>query len=150
MALHECTKCGKQRCIRDLPRKFTAADEWYMSTKCVSGYRAAWTEVTKGELEKMKTITFEPIGDRLVVVRDEKETTTPGGIVLTEQSAEKPQCGTVVAVGPGLPRRDGGRTPMQATEGARVLFSPYAETVTLQDVEYVLVKESDLYAILHD
>ena len=86
-----------------------------------------------------KPQVFEPIGDRVVIVPDSRETESPGGIALPEASAEKPQVGTVLAFGPDV---------KQVRPGDRVLFSPYAETVTLNEIEYVLVKEDDLYAIL--
>ena len=89
--------------------------------------------------EKPKRVVFEPIDDRVVVTREPNETESPGGIVLPEGATEKPQLGDVLACGPNV---------KQASIGDRVLFSPYAETVTLYDVEYVLVKEGDLYAIL--
>lgn len=82
---------------------------------------------------------FEPIDDRVVIRPDDPETTSPGGIVLPEASAEKPQLGCVLAVGPNAG---------QVNKGDRVLFSPYAERVTLNEIDYVLVKEGDLYAIL--
>jgi len=89
---------------------------------------------------KPKAPTFEPIDDRVVIVPDACETESPGGIVLPEQAAEKPQLGKVLAIGPNV---------VQVKAGDRILFSPYAETVTLNEVEYVLVKEGDLFAILH-
>jgi chaperonin GroES len=95
-----------------------------------------------------KKVTFEPIGDRVVIQPDDRETKSPGGIVLPDQATEKPQCGTIIAAGPGVRLQSGERAPLQVGEGDRVLFSPYAETVTLQDVEYVLVREGDLLAIL--
>lgn len=90
---------------------------------------------------KSKAPTFEPIDDRVVIVPDARETESPGGIVLPEQAAIRPQLGKVLAVGPNV---------AQVTTGARVLFSSYAETVTLNEIEYVLVKEGDLFAILHE
>jgi len=84
-------------------------------------------------------VVFVPVADRVIVVPDARETESPGGIVLPEGASDKPQLGFVLAIGPKVE---------QVREGNRVLFSPYAETVTLNDVEYVLAKESDLYAIL--
>jgi len=89
---------------------------------------------------KSKKVTFEPIDDRVVIVPDARETESPGGIVLPEGAADKPQLGKILAVGPNV---------AQVRTADRVLFSPYAETVTLNEVEYVLVKEGDLFAVLH-
>lgn len=94
-----------------------------------------------------KSPKFEPIDDRVIIVRDTKENVTPGGIVLPDQATEKPMIGVVVAVGPG--RINGGdRVACQCKAGDRVVFSPYAESIKLDDVEYVLCHEADLYAIL--
>ncbi len=89
---------------------------------------------------KPKKLTFEPIDDRVIIEPDARETESPGGIVLPEGAADKPQLGKVLAAGPNV---------AQVKPGDRVLFSPYAENVTLNEVEYVLVKEGDLFAILH-
>jgi chaperonin GroES len=79
------------------------------------------------------------IGERVLIKPDPRETVSPGGISLPEGSTDKPQTGTAVAVGIDC---------KQVRTGHRVLFSPYAESVTLDEVDYVLAKESDLYAIL--
>jgi len=98
--------------------------------------------------EVEKKVVFEPIGDRIVIVPDAAEEETPGGIVLVKGTEEKPQCGEVIAVGPGANLHNGSRSKLQVGVGCRVLFSPYAETVTLAGNDYVLVREGDLYAIL--
>jgi len=89
---------------------------------------------------KCNPVDCKPIGERVLITPDPRETMSPGGITLPEGSTEKPQTGTAVAVGIDC---------KQVTVGSRVLFSAYAETVTLDGVDYVLAKESDLYAILN-
>jgi len=94
-----------------------------------------------------KTV-MRPIADRLIIRADAKETKTSGGIVVPDASADKPQQGIVVAVGPGRLMTDGTRLPMQSVVGDRVLFSTYTETITIDNEQLVLIREDDAYAIL--
>lgn len=99
---------------------------------------------------KSKTkIRLQPLGERIVVQREESEQTTAGGIVLPDSAKEKPARGTVVAVGDGKLLEDGSRAASQLSEGDRVLFTSYAgESVEVDDVEYLLMRESDVLAVL--
>jgi chaperonin GroES len=96
---------------------------------------------------------IEPLGDRIVVrVDEDQDTVTPAGIIIPEQAREKPQRGTVLAVGPGLnhPMPGGGVTvtPVGAKEGDRVLFSKYAGTeVQTDDGEVLILREGDVLGI---
>ena len=96
---------------------------------------------------------IEPLGDRIVVQVDkDKETVTPGGIYIPEQAREKPQRGTVLAVGPGLnhPMPGGGVTlvPVGVKKEERVLFSKYAGTeVQTDDGEVLILREGDVLGI---
>jgi chaperonin GroES len=89
-----------------------------------------------------------PVNDRLLIVRDAAKKATEGGIVLPEKAVEKPQQGVVVAVGPGARDRDGQRIPLTITEGDRVLFSAYADVVEIDDDEFVILREDEVYAVL--
>ena len=90
-----------------------------------------------------------PLDDRVVLQRLEAEDTTQGGIVLPDAAKEKPQKGTVVAVGPGRVLDDGSRVGLEVAKGDTVLFGKYAGTeVTVDGEEYVIMKESDLLAVL--
>ncbi len=90
-----------------------------------------------------------PLDDRVVLQRLEAEDTTQGGIVLPDAAKEKPQKGKVVAVGPGRVLDDGSRVGLEAKKGDTVLFGKYAGTeVTVDGEEYVIMKESDLLAVL--
>jgi chaperonin GroES len=72
-----------------------------------------------------------------------------GGIVLPDSAREKPARGTVVAIGSGKLLDDGSRAPSQLKEGDQVLFSSYAgENVEIDDVEYLLMREDDVLAVL--
>ena len=91
-----------------------------------------------------------PLGDRLIVEPVEQEEKTASGIILPETAKEKPQEGTVIAVGPGRRDEDGDRVPMDVSEGDRVLYAKYAGTeVKLEgDKKVLILKESDVLAIV--
>ena len=89
-----------------------------------------------------------PLGDRVVIKAVLAEETTKSGIVLPGQ--EKPQQAEVVAVGPGGVV-EGKEVTMQVKPGDKVLYSKYAGTeVKLEDEEYIVVKQSDILAIIED
>ena len=89
-----------------------------------------------------------PLGDRVVLKQLEAETTTKSGIVLTTATQEKPQEAEVVAVGPGG-MVDGKEVKMQVKAGDKIIYSKYAGTeVMLEDEEYIIVKQSDILAII--
>ena len=86
---------------------------------------------------------LKPLSDRVVLKQLEAEETTKGGIILTTQAKEKPQEAEVGAV------VDGKTVPMTVKVGQKVVYSKYAGTeVKNDDVEYVIVKESDILAIV--
>ncbi len=94
-------------------------------------------------------MTLRPLGDRIVVVPIEKESTTPSGIVLPESSKEKPQEGKVIAAGPGARNDQGERVPMDVKVDDVVLYAKYAGTeVKLNGQKYLILRESDVLAIL--
>ena len=91
---------------------------------------------------------LKPLGDRVVVEPIEQEEMTAGGIVLPETAKEKPQRGTIVAVGPGKVE-DGKRVELDVKEGDTVLFAKYAGTEIKVEGEKVLIlRESDILAII--
>ena len=89
-----------------------------------------------------------PLQDRVVVKLVEAEETTKGGIILTAAAKEKPQVAEVVAVGPGI--ADGEHpVKMEVQVGDKVITSKYAGTeVKMDGVEYTIVKQSDILAIV--
>ena len=91
---------------------------------------------------------LKPLGDRLIVKPIEEEETTASGIVLPDTAKEKPQKGTVVAVGDGAWDEDGEkRIPLDVAEGDEVLYSKYGGTEIKVDGEDLLVlRESDVLA----
>lgn len=91
---------------------------------------------------------LKPLGDRVVLKQLEAEETTKGGIILTSQSKEKPQEAEVVAVGPGA-KVDGKVVPVEVKVGDKVVYSKYAGMgVKYQGTEYIVVKESDILAVV--
>lgn len=89
-----------------------------------------------------------PLGDRVVLKQLEAEETTKSGIVLPGQSKEKPQQAEVIAVGPGG-MVDGKEIKMEVKVGDNVIYSKYSGTeVKLDDVEYIIVRQSDILAIV--
>ena len=95
------------------------------------------------------SIAIKPLGNRVVVEPIEQEEMTSGGIVLPETAKEKPQNGTVLAVGPGDRDDDGKRIPMDVKEGDTVLFAKYSGTeIKLDGKKVLILRESDLLAIV--
>lgn len=94
-------------------------------------------------------LNIRPMADRVVVEPLEETEEMRGGLYIPDTAKEKPQQGTVVAVGPGRLSDEGDRLPMEVEEGDRVLYGKYAGTeVTIEGREYLIVKESDVLAIL--
>ncbi|MFC5472219.1 co-chaperone GroES [Cohnella suwonensis] len=92
---------------------------------------------------------IRPLGDRVLVEAAAKEEKTASGIVLPDTAKEKPQEGTIVAVGSGSLNKDGDRIALEVKEGDRVLFSKYAGTeIKYEGKEYLIMKESDIHAIV--
>lgn len=88
-----------------------------------------------------------PLGDRVVVRREDAEEVTSGGIVLPDSAKDKPARGEVVAIGDGHVKDDGTKTPLTVKEGDRVIFSSYAgDDITVGDDEFLLLRESDILA----
>lgn len=92
---------------------------------------------------------IRPLGEKVLIKRLEAESTTKGGIVLPDTAKEKPQKGTVVAVGDGKLMDDGTRAAFQVKVGDKVLFASYAGTeIKVSGEEFMLMDESDVLAIL--
>ncbi|MCL6517255.1 co-chaperone GroES [Alicyclobacillus sp.] len=92
--------------------------------------------------------TLKPLADRVVVRAVEREEKTASGIVLPDTAKEKPQEGEVIAVGPGR-FEDGKRVPLDIKVGDRVIYSKYAGTeVKVDGEELLILRESDVLAIV--
>src|SRR3981081_4258614 len=94
----------------------------------------------------------QPLGDRVVVEREEAKETTAGGIVLPDTAKDKPQKGKVVSVGDGRITKDGKRRELQVKVGDQVLFTSYAgEEFKLPesgDKKVLLMREEDILAVI--
>ena len=87
---------------------------------------------------------FKPLADRVLIEPKEAETKTAAGLYIPDTAKEKPQQGTVVAAGPG--KKD---EPMEVKVGDQVIYGKYAGTeVTFEDKKYLIVKQSDILAIV--
>jgi chaperonin GroES len=92
---------------------------------------------------------LNPLHDRVVVRRIEADTQTSSGIIIPDNAAEKPDQGTVLAVGAGRRTEAGTIVPMSLNVDDTVLFGKYAgQTVKIQGEEVLILKEEELYAII--
>ncbi|MEM1226126.1 MAG: co-chaperone GroES [Planctomycetota bacterium] len=94
-----------------------------------------------------KTINLRPLDDRVVVQPEEAESTTAGGIVLPDSAKEKPQRGTVVAVGPGKLLDSGSRGELSVSVGDTVIYGKYGGSdIEVDGDEMKILRESDILA----
>ncbi|MGH2820578.1 MAG: co-chaperone GroES [Actinomycetota bacterium] len=95
------------------------------------------------------TKTLKPLEDRILVRPEESEETTPTGIVIPDTAKEKPQEGTVLAVGPGRRSETGELIPMDVKEGDRVIYSKYGGTeIKLDGEELLILSARDVLAVV--
>ena len=95
---------------------------------------------------------IRPLADRVVIKPQEREEKTRGGLFLPDTaSKEKPQEGLVVAIGEGRLDDNGKRVAMSVKAGDKVLFAKYAGTeIKLDDVEYLILAEKDILAVVQE
>jgi len=92
----------------------------------------------------MTKVNIKPLADRVVIEPMPAEEKTAGGIIIPDTAKEKPQRGTVVAVGPG--KKD---DPLTVKEGDIVLYGKYAGTeININNKDYLIMRESDIVAII--
>lgn len=93
---------------------------------------------------------IQPLGDRVVVKAQDAEEKTASGLFIPDSAKEKPQRGTVVAVGPGRVE-NGTKIDMTVKEGDSVLYGKYAGTeITLDGEDLLIMRESDILGIVGD
>ena len=98
---------------------------------------------------KSKTISLRPLDDRVIVRPNEAEETTSGGIVLPDSAREKPQRGTIVAVGPGKLLDSGNRGELSVAVGDVVIYGKYGGSeIEVDGEELKILRESDILAKL--
>lgn len=94
-------------------------------------------------------MAIKPLEDKILVEATEAETTTASGLVIPDTAKEKPQEGTVVAVGKGRFDEDGDRIPMDIEKGDKVIYSKYGGTeIKYEGKEYLILSSRDVLAII--
>ena len=94
-------------------------------------------------------LNLRPLGDRVVIEPNEGEEVTTGGILLPETAKEKPQQGTIVAIGAGRRDDDGKLVPMDVSLNDKVLYAKYAGTeIKLDGKKVLILKETDILAVV--
>jgi chaperonin GroES len=96
-------------------------------------------------------MNIKPLSDRIVVRREEPEDVSSGGIVLPDSAKNKPQRGTVLAVGPGKVLKDGSRKGLQVKKGDKVLFTTWAGDEfrgRTKGENILLMREEDVLAVI--
>ena len=92
----------------------------------------------------MSKVKIKPLADRVLIEPAEAEETTASGIIIPDTAKEKPQRGSVVAVGQG--KRD---EPLTVKVGDQILYGNYSGTeITIEGKDYLIMRESDIFAIL--
>jgi chaperonin GroES len=95
-------------------------------------------------------LSLEPLADRVVVEPAPAEDKSAGGIILPDTAQEKPQQGTVVAVGPGKVSDSGSKIDMTVKKSDKVLYGKYSGSeVTFDGVDYVIMRESQTQSYLN-
>ena len=93
------------------------------------------------------SVSIKPLEDRIVVQTNEAEQTTASGLVIPDTAKEKPQEGTVLAVGPGRIDDSGNRIPLDLAEGDTVIYSKYGGTeIKYGGEEYLILSARDVLA----
>jgi len=96
-------------------------------------------------------MTVRPLHDRIIVQRIDEGEQNVGGIIIPDSAKEKPQQGTVIAVGNGKTNDNGKRIPLDVNAGDRILFGKYSgQEIKLDGQEYFIMKEDDVLAVIED
>ncbi len=94
-------------------------------------------------------MAVRPLGDRILVVRENEEEKTKGGIIIPDAAKEKPSRGKVVAVGKGRVLESGKIEPLDLKKGDVVLFGKYAGTeIKVGGIEHLILREEDILAVV--
>jgi chaperonin GroES len=92
---------------------------------------------------------FKPLKDRILVKYSDEDEKSAGGLYIPDTAKEKPQKGEVIAVGPGRVTDDGKLQKMEVKVGDVILFEKYSGSkITMDNVEYLIIKEDDVLGIL--
>ncbi|MBD3184792.1 co-chaperone GroES [Candidatus Poribacteria bacterium] len=94
-------------------------------------------------------MAIKPLGDRILVKPSEQEEEKIGGIIIPDTAKEKPQEGTIIAVGPGKVLESGETKPVGVKVGDKVLYGKYSSTEVKYDgEEYLIMREDDILAVI--
>ena len=97
----------------------------------------------------MASVNIKPLEDKILVQAVEAETTTASGLVIPDTAKEKPQEGTVIAVGEGRVTEQGNRVPVDVKEGDTVIYSQYGGTeIKYAGEEYLILSARDVLAVI--
>jgi len=111
--------------------------------------KAIMATATATPKETKKKIKFRPMDDRVLIEPSEADETTSGGIILPQTAREKPQRGTIIAVGPGKLLDSGKRGEMGVRVGDEVYYGKYAGTeIDFGADKYVVIRETDVLAVV--
>lgn len=92
---------------------------------------------------------MRPLHDRILVKRFEAKQTVKGGIIIPDSAREKPQEGTVIAIGTGKRDEGGQLIPLEVKAGDKILFGKYSGSeIKIDDVEHVIMREDDVLGII--
>ena len=112
-------------------------------------YQPCYPEGGVTDVTTATKVSIKPLEDRVVVQANEAETTTASGLVIPDTAKEKPQEGTVIAVGPGRVDDNGNRVPLDVSAGDVVIYSKYGGTeVKYGGEEYLVLSARDLLAVV--
>ena len=96
-------------------------------------------------------VVLKPVGNRVILKRLERQEKSKGGIILPDSAQKKQEQAIVIAVGSGKMTKEGNFLPMSVKEGDTVLMDKYAgQEVTVNDEEFIIVKEDDIVAIIEN
>jgi len=118
----------------------------------VKAIKAGWTRLPSSRTAtEEKQMNIRPLYDRIVVKRSEEQETARNGIIIPDSAKEKPQEGTVIAVGNGKRLDNGTLVPLNVKAGDRILFGKYSGSETkLDGSEYMIIREDDVLGILDE
>ena len=96
-------------------------------------------------------MNIQPLADRVLIMPLEQTELKKGGIIIPDTAKEKPMQGQIKATGPGRVTDDGKKVDMEVKVGNKVLYGKYSGTeVTIEDQEYLIMRESDVLAIINE
>jgi len=97
----------------------------------------------------MADIKLKPLGDRVVVEPLAEKEVKKGGIIIPDTAKEKPQEGTIIAIGTGKTDDSGKKIPFEVKKGDKVLYSKYGGTeVTVDGEKYLILREDDILGVI--